>query len=143
MTGSMSPPGSDIQYTTERKVDVAAFKSILERSGLAARRPVGDPERLARMLQAYNLVVTAWQGELLVGIATCWTDYAHSAYLADLAVAADSQRRGIGRQLVELAHQRVGPQVTLLLLSAPAAVNYYPKIGMERFTDCFIFRRSQ
>jgi ribosomal protein S18 acetylase RimI-like enzyme len=132
-----------IQYRTDRAVDVAAFKDILVRSGLAPRRPVGEPERLARMLQAYNLVLTAWDDELLVGIATCWTDYAHSAYLADLAVAADRQHSGIGRELVHRARAAVGPQVTLILLSAPAAVEYYPKIGMERFTDCFIFRRSQ
>jgi ribosomal protein S18 acetylase RimI-like enzyme len=132
-----------IEYRTDRAVDVATFKDILERSGLAARRPVGDPERLGRMLKAYNLVVTAWEGELLVGIATCWTDYAYSAYLADLAVASDRQRSGIGRSLVELTRATVGPQVTLILLSAPAAVSYYPRIGMERFTDCFILRRSE
>jgi ribosomal protein S18 acetylase RimI-like enzyme len=95
------------------------------------------------MLRAYNLIVTAWRGELLVGIATCWTDYAYSAYLADLAVAADQQRSGIGRALVDLTRATVGPQVTLILLSAPAAVGYYPRIGMERFTDCFILRRSE
>ncbi len=132
-----------VQYRTDRRVGVDEFKDILERSGLGARRPVGDSKRLERMLQAYNLILTAWDGDLLVGIATCWTDYAHSAYLADLAVAADRQRRGIGRELVYLARTTVGPQVTLILLSAPAAVDYYPKIGMERFTDCFIFRRSQ
>ena len=132
-----------IEYRTDRPVGVAEFKDILERSGLAARRPVGDAKRLERMLQAYNLILTAWQGELLVGIATCWTDYAHSAYLADLAVDAAHQRSGIGRELVYLARSTVGAQVTLILLSAPAAVDYYPKIGMERFTDCFIFRRSQ
>jgi ribosomal protein S18 acetylase RimI-like enzyme len=132
-----------IEYRTDRAVDARAFKDILERSGLAARRPVGDASRLERMLKAYNLLVTAWDGDLLVGIATCWTDYAHSAYLADLAVAADRQHAGIGRRLVELARDTVGPQVTLILLSAPAAVGFYPRIGMERFTDCFIFRRSQ
>ena len=134
---------ADIQYRTDRSIGVAEFKDILERSGLAARRPVGDPNRLERMLRAYNLILTAWDGDVLVGIATCWTDYAYSAYLADLAVAADRQHSGIGRELVYLARTTVGPEVTLILLSAPAAVDYYPKIGMERFTDCFIFRRSQ
>jgi ribosomal protein S18 acetylase RimI-like enzyme len=137
----MTPAG--IEYRTDRAVDVHAFRDILERSGLAARRPVGDSERLGKMLRAYNLIVTAWRGELLVGIATCWTDYAYSAYLADLAVAADQQRSGIGRALVDLTRATVGPQVTLILLSAPAAVGYYPRIGMERFTDCFILRRSE
>jgi ribosomal protein S18 acetylase RimI-like enzyme len=132
-----------IHYRSDRKIDAATFKDILQRSGLAERRPVGDMVRLERMLQAYNLIITAWQGDLLVGIATCWTDYAYSAYLADLAVTADMQRCGIGRRLVDLARAMVGPQVTLILLSAPAAVDYYPKIGMERFKDCFIFRRSE
>jgi ribosomal protein S18 acetylase RimI-like enzyme len=132
-----------IQYRTDRAISVAAFKDILERSGLAARRPVGDPKRLERMLRAYNLLVSAWQDDLLVGVATCWSDFAHSAYLADLAVAEDHQHRGIGGDLVKLARSAVGPQVTLVLLSAPAAVGFYPKIGMERFTDCFIFRRSE
>jgi predicted N-acetyltransferase YhbS len=138
----MMTPAS-IEYRTDRLVDVTAFKDILERSGLAARRPVQEPGRLTKMLQAYNLVLTAWDGDLLVGIATCWTDYAYSAYLADLAVASDRQKSGIGRELVYRAREAVGPQVTLILLSAPAAAQYYPKIGMERFTDCFIFRRSQ
>jgi len=134
---------TDIEYRADRKIDAAAFKDILDRSGLGARRPVNDPQRLTRMLQAYNLILTAWRGEVLVGIATCWTDYAYSAYLADLAVAADYQRCGIGRELVNRARTAIGPQVTLLLLSAPQAVSYYPKIGMERFTDCFIFRRTE
>jgi ribosomal protein S18 acetylase RimI-like enzyme len=137
------PTVTDIEYRTDRKIDAAAFKDILDRSGLGARRPVNDSQRLTRMLQAYNLILTAWRGELLVGIATCWTDYAYSAYLADLAVAADYQRCGIGRELVNRARAAIGPQVTLLLLSAPQAVSYYPKIGMERFTDCFIFRRTE
>lgn len=132
-----------IEYRADRPIDVSAFRDILERSGLAARRPVGDAQRLERMLRAYTLVLTAWHADLLVGIATCWTDYAHSAYLADLAVAADFQRSGIGRQLVELARGTIGPQVTLVLLSAPQAVDYYPKIGMERFPDCFIIRRTE
>jgi predicted N-acetyltransferase YhbS len=134
---------STISYRTDRAIDVAAFKDILERSGLAARRPVGEPERLAKMLRAYNLVVTAWADALLVGVATLWTDYAFTAYLADLAVDQSWQKRGVGRRLVELSRETVGPEVTLLLLAAPAAADYYPKIGMERFTDCFLLRRSR
>ena len=133
----------ETEYSIDRQIDVVAFKNILERSGLAARRPVDDLDRLGRMLKAYSLVVTAWHGKQLVGIATVWTDYAFTAYLADLAVDKDLQCSGVGRNLVRMARDRVGPQVTLLLLSAPRATKYYPKIGMERFTDCFLFRRSE
>jgi ribosomal protein S18 acetylase RimI-like enzyme len=95
------------------------------------------------MLAGYNLIVTAWRAGVLVGVSTVWTDYAFSGYLADLAVDLELQRRGIGRRLIELTRAAVGPQVTLMLLSAPQAADYYPKIGMERFGDCFLLRRSE
>jgi ribosomal protein S18 acetylase RimI-like enzyme len=140
----MTRTGKDeIAYTRDRPINPTEFKSILERSGLAARRPVSNVDRLKKMLAAYTFVVSAWQGDRLVGISTVWTDWAFSAYLADLAVDRDYQKRGIGRRLVEISKQAVGPEVTLILLSAPDAANYYPKIGMERFADCFLLRRSQ
>lgn len=139
----MPPPRTAIVYRDDVVLDAAQFKDILNRSGLAARRPVDDPARLARMLSAYTLVLTAWEGDLLVGVSTLWTDYAFTAYLADLAVDLRLQKQGIGKELIRRSCEAVGPQVTLLLLAAPAAAGYYPKIGMERFNDCFIRRRSQ
>lgn len=135
--------GDEISYARDRAIDHGEFKSILERSGLAPRRPVSNVDRLRKMLAAYTFIFTAWDGDELVGISTVWTDWAFSAYLADLAVDRAYQKRGIGRRLVELSKQAVGPEVTLILLSAPDAANYYPKIGMERFTDCFLLRRSK
>ena len=136
-----SPTARPITYATDRSVDVAAFKAILERSGLAARRPVADLKRLQKMLAAYTLVITAWHDDRLVGISTVWTDFAFSGYLADLAVDSDYQRTGIGRRLVELSKERAGPRVSLHLISAPEAADYYPKIGMERIADSFQLRR--
>src|SRR5262245_5045838 len=117
-----------IVYHTDRPVDVAEFKDILVRSTLAERRPVEDLARLQRMLDAYTFVITAWDGERLIGISTVWTDYAFTAYLADLAVDLQYQKSGIGKQLVDLSREKAGPQTTLLLLSAPKAAAYYPKI---------------
>ena len=130
-----------IVYRDDAPVDVGMFRDILERSSLAERRPVNEPDRLQKMLAAYTFAITAWDGERLVGISTVWTDYAFTAYLADLAVDLAYQKTGIGRRLVELSREKVGNQVTLLLLAAPKAAGYYPKIGMERFTDCFLYRR--
>lgn len=130
-----------ITYRDDVAVDVGMFRDILERSTLARRRPVDEPDRLAKMLAAYTFVITAWDGDRLVGLATVWTDYAYTAYLADLAVDATYQKTGVGRRLVERSREKAGNQVTLLLLAAPDAAAYYPKIGMERFTDCFLFRR--
>ena len=116
---------------------------VLRRSTLAERRPVDDPARIRAMLDAYTLHVTAWEGERLLGVSTAWTDFAYSCYLADLAVDAACQGSGIGRRLVELTREIAGPLTTLVLLSAPAAMGFYPRIGMDNATNCFVIRRER
>ena len=91
----------NVVYAVEDKLAPAEFVDILERSGLAARRPVGDPQRIARMLDHANLIVSARDGGCLVGIARSLSDFAFCCYLSDLAVDRAYQGRGIGRRLIE------------------------------------------
>lgn len=78
-----------------------------------------------------NLVISAWDGSRLVGISRSLTDFTYVAYLADLAVDAVYQRRGIGKQLMEETRQRLGRECMIVLLAAPKANDYYPKLGFE------------
>lgn len=136
----MSP--KSIQYRSDRKITVAEFADVLNRTSLGARRPVDDKNRLALMLQHGNVLITAWDGDLLVGISRALTDFAFCCYLSDLAVDESYQRQGIGKRLIEETHRVAGPDTTLILLAAPAAKDYYPHIGMERFVDCFRINRQ-
>ena len=47
------------------------------------------------------------------------------------------QRRGIGRELIRRT-KLAAPQALLILLSAPKAVDYYPRIGLVRHDHCFV-----
>jgi ribosomal protein S18 acetylase RimI-like enzyme len=129
-----------ITYSSNKAISNSEFIDLLKRSTLAERRPVNDPERIQAMLDNANVLITAWDGDILVGISRAITDGAFCTYLSDLAVDVACQKSGIGKKLVELTHEVAGHNTTLILLSAPAAVNYYPKIGMEQFSNCFIFR---
>ncbi|SFW80005.1 GNAT family N-acetyltransferase [Chitinophaga sancti] len=106
-------------------------------------RPTEDRERIARMYENSNLVISAWDGDRLVGVARSLTDYCFCCYLSDLAVNKDYQAAGIGKQLVALTQEAIGPQTMLLLLSAPTAMEYYPKIGMTKLDNAFYFPRKQ
>ena len=94
------------------------------------------------MLDNGNILVTAWAGEKLVGVSRALSDFGFCCYLSDLAVDEGFQHKGIGKELVRLTHQVSGPETALILLAAPAAVNYYPKIGMEKFEHCFMIQRT-
>ncbi len=105
-------------------------------------RPIDDEDRIGRMLAGSNLIVTARENGRLIGISRSITDGAWSCYLADLAVAKTHQKAGIGRRLVEMTKQAAGRESMVLLLSVPAAMEYYPKIGMERLDNAFIIWRE-
>lgn len=127
-----------IVYHNDRSLTSGQFVDILKRSTLALRRPVEDPERIDRMLKHANVMITAWHGDLLVGISRAITDFSFCCYLSDLAVDEAFQHRGIGKRLIEETHNTAGRETRLILLAAPAAVGYYPKIGMENFPHCFV-----
>ena len=128
---------SEIRYRHDQKISSAEFIDILNRSTLGIRRPVNDLQRIEKMLEHGNVLITAWSNDLLVGVSRALTDFSFCCYLSDLAVDESYQHKGIGKKLIDETHKAAGEQTSLILLAAPAAVNYYSKINMERFADCF------
>jgi predicted N-acetyltransferase YhbS len=128
-----------LDYRRGNALDLDAVLDLYVASTLGQRRPVDDRSRMAQMLSNANLVITAWDGELLVGISRSLSDYAYATYLSDLAVRLSHQRLGIGRELIRLTRE-AAPQATLILLSAPAAVDYYPHVGFERHLSAWILK---
>lgn len=126
-----------ITYRTGNDVDLDAMIELYVDSTLGERRPVDDRERMGRMLEQADLVITAWDDEELVGISRSVTDWVYCTYLSDLAVRADHQGRGIGKELVRRTRDAT-PQATVILLAAPKAVDYYPKIGMTRHDSAWV-----
>lgn len=128
----------DISYRSNIKITSEDFIDLLKRSSLDERRPVDDPDRIQKMLDHGNVLVTAWTGNQLVGVSRALTDFSFCCYLSDLAVDKDFQHQGIGKELVRLTHEASGPQTRLILLAAPAATKYYSKIGLKGFPHCFV-----
>jgi ribosomal protein S18 acetylase RimI-like enzyme len=131
-----------ISYALEPDLGADEFRAILIASTLAERRPVEDPARLDTMLRNADLIVTARDSGLLVGISRAVTDFSYCCYLSDLAVDAAYQRRGIGKRLIEETHRAAGETTTLTLVAAPAAESYYPAIGMKQHNSCWIIPRK-
>jgi len=111
---------------------------VLNRSTLGKRRPVDDLPCLEAMLQHGNLLCTAWDGDKLVGVERSVTDFEYCCYLSDLAVDEQYQKQGIGKELIRLTQSRLGGKAKLILLAAPKAAAYYPKIGFEAHPSAWI-----
>jgi ribosomal protein S18 acetylase RimI-like enzyme len=70
------------------------------------------------------------------------TDFVYTSYLSDLAVDEQYQRQGIGKQLINEVQQAI-PKAKIILLAAPAAEGYYPKIGMQHHGHCYTLASTE
>lgn len=125
-------------YQLEPDLIETEFVDLLKRSTLAERRPINEHARMEAMLRNADIIVTARVHDLLVGVARAITDFSFCCYLSDLAVDEQFQRQGIGKELIRRVSHEAGETTRLILLAAPAAVDYYPHIGMVRHESCWI-----
>lgn len=133
---------NDIEYKYGNQLNLDEVIDLYKSSTLGERRPVDDKQIMSDMLTHANLTVTAWDGDLLVGIARTLTDFGYVGYLSDLAVRLSYQRKGIGMMLIQKTREKMGPRSMLVLLSAPKAVEYYPKIGFSQHHSAWILRAT-
>ena len=128
-----------IVYAQDRAITSQQLADVFTRSGIV--RPVDDLPRLEKMLQHGNLLITAWDGARLVGVARALSDFSFCCYLSDLAVDRAYQNKGIGQALIEQVRSAIGRDSMLLLLAAPGAMAYYPKVGFEAVGNGWIIKR--
>ncbi|MBR9856469.1 MAG: GNAT family N-acetyltransferase [Gammaproteobacteria bacterium] len=128
----------NIDFKVNCPVSTDQFIGLLVGSTLGERRPVHDPVCMQGMLANSNLIVSAWQGDLLVGIARSVTDFHYACYLSDLAVHENYQKLGIGKRLQALTQEQLGPLCKLILIAAPAANGYYEQLGYSHNERCWI-----
>lgn len=127
----------NVTYQTEPSLTADEFIALLEASTLGERRPVSNRKCIEGMLAHADLTVTARRGPQIVGVSRSVTDFHYCCYLSDLAVDTQFQKQGIGAALVRETRVRLESTCRLLLLSGPAAVDYYPKIGFQRHPEAW------
>ncbi|MRN52877.1 GNAT family N-acetyltransferase [Paenibacillus monticola] len=130
-----------ITYKINAPLNAAELADVFTSSGI--NRPVMDLDRLQRMIEYADILVSAWDGEQPVGIARAITDYVFCSYLSDLAVRREYQKQGIGKELINVLRRHLGEEIMLLLLAAPSAMEYYPQLGFEKLVNAFLIPRSK
>jgi GNAT superfamily N-acetyltransferase len=118
-----------IIYAREEALPVEDYIDVVGNSTLGPTRPLADRERVAAMLRAADLIVTARLGGRCVGLARCLTDFAWVAYCGDLAVHNDFQGRGIGTGLLQKVRDEIGPDCGMALVSMPESTAFYDRVG--------------
>lgn len=129
-----------IHYSEDKRIKSTDVAEVFRNSGI--RRPTEDLARIQKMIQNADVLLTAWSNERIIGIARAVTDFSYCCYLSDLAVDKEYQSQGIGAELVRRVKTIIGDECSLVLLSAPGAMEYYPKIGFEKVEHAFVIKRK-
>jgi N-acetylglutamate synthase-like GNAT family acetyltransferase len=130
-----------ITYKVNKKIEPHQLSDVFKASGI--RRPFDDLNRMKKMLENANLLVTAWDGEKLIGVARALSDFSYCCYLSDLAVIKEYQHQDIGHELVTQIQNQIGDECVLILLSAPEVMEYYPRIGFTKVENAFVINRKK
>ncbi|HFS8445383.1 GNAT family N-acetyltransferase [Vibrio cholerae] len=128
----------EVEYFVNRPIMPEQFVDLLNQTTLGARRPTDNYECISGMLENADLLVSAWIGERLVGIARSVTDFHYCCYLSDLAVSEQIQSKGIGKELIRQTFVSLKKGCKLILLAAPQATKYYPKIGFKQHNSAWL-----
>ncbi|MCR9228360.1 MAG: GNAT family N-acetyltransferase [Flavobacteriaceae bacterium] len=130
-----------IEYKVEHNLKVEEFKEVLVNSTLGNRRPIDNLDTLEKMVKMGNLIIKARQNGKLIGVSRSLTDFSFCTYLSDLAVDLKYQKKGIGKELIRRTKMEA-PEAKLIL-AAPEAIPYYPKIGMTQYEHCYYLDKIQ
>lgn len=132
-----------ISYQLGNDLNIDIVIDLYRTSTLGERRPINNRDLMQRRIRNANLVITAWDANLLVGISRAISDFSAVTYLADLAVRKSHQKQGIGKELIRRTQLESGSEAQLILLSAPAAEKYYPHIGFTHHPQAWILMPGQ
>ena len=117
-----------ITYLETHEIDIEQLAALFAIVGWQARAT--DRSRLRQQVVGAMFVVSAWDGDILVGFARAISDGATNAYISSVAVLPAYQRRGIGRELIRRLTR--GRQNILFVLHAhTGATEFYLKCGFE------------
>ncbi|MEK4512028.1 GNAT family N-acetyltransferase [Paenibacillus sp. FSL K6-2524] len=130
-----------IIYSEEKEQLARDVAEVFKNSEI--KRPFDDYERIQKMIDNSDVMITAWFDGKMIGVARAITDFSYCCYLSDLAVDKRYQKHGIGKELVKRIQSIVGDECSMVLLSAPGAVEYYPRLGFENSDKAFVIKRKK
>lgn len=83
----------NITYMETKEISALDLSKVFERSGM--KRPYNDLERLERMIEHADIIITAWSNNQMIGVARAITDFSYCCYLSDLAVVKSIRSKGL------------------------------------------------
>lgn len=93
------------------------------------------PDKLQIAMRNFETVISAWDGDKLVGMICAMDDGIMTAYIHYLLVRPDFQDKGIGRKLVSRVKEIYDDYLRIVVVGYDDEVHFYEKCGFEKADD--------
>jgi len=93
------------------------------------------PDKLEIAMKNYETVVTAWDGDKLVGLISAMDDGIMTAYIHYVLVRPEYQDKGIGKELIERVKEKYKDYLRIVLVAYDKECGFYEHLGFEKGKD--------
>jgi ribosomal protein S18 acetylase RimI-like enzyme len=129
-----------VEYHNGKRVD---FKRLIELfNEVGWEDKTKDVNRLERMVQNSQIVLTAWDGDYMIGFARCTTDCVLNGQINNVVVDSRYRNKGVGKALVTNIIES-NKCVTYVLRGDPENEDFYNRLGFEVAERTFVYKRRE
>lgn len=129
-----------IMYHTDKKVDYDKLQILFNQVGWNDK--INDINRLKAMVENSQIVVTAWDEEIMIGFARCTTDYVFNGQINNVVVDSKYRRKGIGKVIIDKILNS-SKQVTYMLRRSVRNEEFYRSLGFEDGPISLVYKRKE
>jgi Acetyltransferases len=94
------------------------------------------PQELLNALKKSHGLVTAWDGDKLVGLANSISDGFLVVYYSHMLIHPDYQNKGIGKMIMDKLQSKYSKYHQQVLIADGRAINFYKKCGFQKAGKC-------
>jgi GNAT superfamily N-acetyltransferase len=121
-------------------VDAVALADLFRAVGWY--RKANDVPRLDRMLEGTTQMVSAWEGDRMVGFARAISDQAYNGYISSVAVHPRWQGKGLGERLITALMEQ-NDEIKFVLTAVPGIHGFYEKLGFTQDPEAMVRYRKR
>jgi len=89
------------------------------------------PNELLKAIVGSHSVITAWDGEKLIGLINALSDGALTAYFHYMLVHPNYQGKKIGKEMMEMMLDKYKGYQTKVLIAYPNVIEFYENFGFK------------
>ena len=136
----------NVRILAER-ISAEEYIEFLKRTDLGSQYPRERfNDRIARLVKTVSISLVARnENGTVVGVLFGLSDFAYWLYITDLGVDRAYTGQGIGRQLMQTAHEIAGGEkdIAVYLIANEKSVGFYEKLGMKKSMDVMQYNKIE